>query len=1770
MKIDFTQITTIIKILRLLSWSTLYLNAVAMSFGQTPDSMGQIGSEIMINEFMASNDTIAPDNHDFDDYSDWIELFNPTDQDVPLDGYFLTDNLLAPMKWPFPTGAIIRANGYLLIRADGMNAGPGETHVREFSPWGSFQTIGYHTNFKLSAEAEELALYRITGDATTNEFIGFGDNWDYWDQGGLIGTDWTLSDFDTSNWANGPAQLGYGESDEATILDFGGNSQDKRITYYFRNSFEVEDLSSFAELNLRILVDDGAIIYMNGQEVLRVRIPDGSFDSETRATTEAPEDVIDDFSLPLETLKLGTNILAVEVHQVSRTSSDISFDLELTGRSFSGDLEVVDSVKYDQQFPDTSYGRQFEDNESWTLFSDATPLGPNTAEPITSRLVSANVTFSLAGGFYEELQSLAIASSAPDSRIYYTLNGAAPTQQSLLYTSPLQISSTQVVRARAYENGKFAGPINSSTFWIGETPSTVPTVSLIFDPATFFDSEIGIYSNVFKGMEAPLSMEFYEPNGELGFKVNAGAKIAGENIWRFAQKPLNITLRGKYGDDLIPYQLFPNERVGYFGQLALRNGGDNWYNAMIRDAMTPAIAEGFIKSEIQNYRPCVAYFNGAFWGIYNIREKLDPTYFAQKFHLNSGEYDYLEYAHTIGNVTSLVVDEGSDLDYKTLLQFVADNDLALPENYLLIGEMMDLDNFIDYLIFQNYTYNSSWSHNREFWKAKTPGAKWRWVIADLDRGLNMSNINSTLIDNIIDGYSIAGALIKNTEFKRKLVQKHAALMSSAFYPGRIAEIVDAYALEVEDVIDRHIERWASQGGISSRASRQAELDEIKQFANERGTAVYEGLSSHLGLTGTELLHLNVQPSESGVILVEGAPWAPQWTKTMRLFKDLDAHVSIQPKPGFQFSHWLELPELGSEESIELKMDQECNLTAVMIPLDQTLISGSITESTTLSNSRSPYLVTDTLTVESGVILTIEGGTEIKCLPGVDIIVHGSLNIEGNETAPVNVTGSKGKSNWGSIVFDQTSATSNINGLFLRDATRGPDPVYFKGAISIYKSTVIIEHADISCAAPIYSLDGNVILKNSRIYTPNTGDGINVKGGTGEVIECVFLGNTAPDTDAIDFDGVTEGLIQNNRIYGFRGPNSDAIDIGEGARNLRIVGNRIFNITDKGVSVGQASETTIKQNLIVDCALGVAVKDYGSSAFIDQNTFAFTDTGVAVYEKNLLKGGGSAVVENCIFYENQSAPSSTDQFSSISISFSIANNAVVLGSSNFVADPLFTNPLSYDFSLSPASPAIDAGNPTHDKDPDGSITDIGAPYQFNPNDYPFTPPNVVKINEILAFSNGGEVDWIELYNPTNDTVDISGWYLSDDKEDLLKFQIPLDTLILPGDFVVYYEDQHFGINSQHSGSKTGFALSNTGETVYLYGASGDLNLPFIESESFGPSEPGVTMGRHYKPSTDTFNFVELQSTTPGTQNSYPKVGPIVISEIFYHPNSGLDSEFIELLNISNQTQSLYDTDLNASWIIGSGIDLIFSDTNPVLLEPNERILMVKNQKDFVIEFPNVQDIQIIEWTSGSLSNSGEKLELLRPGALDSFGSQTYVRIDRVIYEDIEPWPAEADGFGYSLQKQSDFLYGNDPSAWFAASPSPGLGSHDNLNGYWMWAQSQGLELGSNQPLDDADADGIPNILEFLRLSDPNTPGQAPMFHFVKNADMLELQFEVPGYDDLLEYTLEYSTNLSSNEWTSFPLGPDNLVFENERLLLLKVQFSNTTESPVYYRISILLK
>ena len=118
----------------------------------------------ILNEFMASNLSTYPDNCDFEDYSDWIELYNPAATNVSLNNYFLTDKLSEPFKWLIPNGAVMTPNSYLMFRADGHNAAPGQTRVRGYYPWGTtFVTRRYHTGFKISASGEELGLlsYRV-------------------------------------------------------------------------------------------------------------------------------------------------------------------------------------------------------------------------------------------------------------------------------------------------------------------------------------------------------------------------------------------------------------------------------------------------------------------------------------------------------------------------------------------------------------------------------------------------------------------------------------------------------------------------------------------------------------------------------------------------------------------------------------------------------------------------------------------------------------------------------------------------------------------------------------------------------------------------------------------------------------------------------------------------------------------------------------------------------------------------------------------------------------------------------------------------------------------------------------------------------------------------------------------------------------------------------------------------------------------------------------------------------------------------------------------------------------------------------------------------------------------------------------------------------------------------------------------------------------------------------------------------------------------------
>ena len=364
----------------------------------------------------------------------------------------------------------------------------------------------------------------------------------------------------------------------------------------------------------------------------------------------------------------------------------------------------------------------------------------------------------------------------------------------------------------------------------------------------------------------------------------------------------------------------------------------------------------------------------------------------------------------------------------------------------------------------------------------------------------------------------------------------------------------------------------------------------------------------------------------------------------------------------------------------------------------------------------------------------------------------------------------------------------------------------------------------------------------------------------------------------------------------------------------------------------------------------------------------------------------------------------------------------------VIDPLNTDPNAYSDKNTWRPSTAPGGSPGADNT--GRPPEIGG----------------VIINEILAHSHAEAPDWIELYNTNGHAVNIGGWFLSDDEQDLKKYEIPDTTIIEPYGYIVFYEDLHFG-NPATPGSHSPFGLSENGETLYLHSGSNGELTGYSNTEKFGASATGVSFGR-YKKSTGSYNFVAMSENTPGVENSYPKVGPVVIDEIMYNPPVNGDAEYVELLNVSDSTVVLYDYVTAEPWRFtddpdNPGIEFFFPADSPATLAPGEYLLLVGDWGEFAKMFNVPDGVQVFEWAEGKLDNGGEKIQLSMPGDVDTDPSRRqWIRIDRVNYSDgshpigADPWPVEPDGIGYSLSRINPADYGNDPVNWQAEIPSPG--------------------------------------------------------------------------------------------------------------------------------------
>lgn len=890
---------------------------------------------LWINEVQSSNTATMYDHTG--DTPDWIELFNSGAQDINLENYGLSDRHDNPYKWTFPRVSIA-PNGYLLIFASGLDL--------------KDPVLQWHT------------------------LIDKGDTWKYLVPTSEIAPSWRGKGFDDSHWQEGPSGFGYGDDDDATIIG-------SAMSVFIRKTLTIDNPQNTSQAYLHIDFDDAFIAYINGVEIARSNIgkpgdpvswnaPADNYDHEAKMYQGGYPDafLIDNIS---EYLSEGENVLAIQVHNHSLGSSDLTaipfftlgyvqhpgFETTVsslinfvpvglhTNFSIAADGEdliltdpsgaTVDSVYTSRLTVNISLGRKPDGSPHWRLFNEPTP-GKSNSTPGYDTLQLPAVNFSHQGGKYSGSISLQLSTENPNDSIFYTTDGSEPTVNSPYFTGPIFMNMPRTVRARVIKSGYLPGQVTSNSYLMN-TNHALPAIFVSTDPANLWDNEYGIYvkgrnasseypyfgANFWEDWEKPANIIMYERDGRRAFHLDAGIKIFGAWSRGQDQKSLSIHTRRSYGYDGINYRIFAEKPIERFETIVLRNSGNDFNNTMIRDAYCNRITSS-LGLDQQAYRPAVVYINGDYWGIQNIREKVNEEFIASNHDVDEDLVDILE---GDGEVV-----RGSSDHYEALKAYIQSNNLAIDQHYNYVKTQMDVQNFINYQIAQIFIDNRDWpGNNIKFWRERNASPKWKWIMFDSDFGINTwANDNQTFntlqfaLEPNGPGWPnppwstfLLRNLIRNTSFKHDFINAFADHLNTIFDPAVLSGHLNDMIKEIESEIPAHMQRW--NGNTWYWNDR---INAMRTFIRDRRNLVRNHIRGVFGIAGTFNLNINTEGQgyvKLNTIHINNFPWSGQY------FDNIPVELEAIPAPGYRFVQWKDA-ENKTSESISVNTADNTSLTAV--------------------------------------------------------------------------------------------------------------------------------------------------------------------------------------------------------------------------------------------------------------------------------------------------------------------------------------------------------------------------------------------------------------------------------------------------------------------------------------------------------------------------------------------------------------------------------------------------------------------------------------------------------------------------------------------------------------------------------------------------------------------------------------------------------------------------------------------------------------------------
>lgn len=890
-------------------------------------------AQVIINE--GSNKNYSSIHDEDGDFPDWIEVYNSGTDTAQLYGYTLTDDPADPAKWVFPN--ITLAPGeYRIVFCSGKDRKP-VSAFRQVLNTGPFKAVTGWNTHELTTPFYWDGVSNILLNVCSYSSVGYTTN-SVFNQTIMPYTSTLLAFQDGSPYI---CTTAYGfRSDRRPNMQFNGIAIDTGHVQNSPTDYPAPYGNWYWAAKHQML--------FRASELTAAGLTAGPITSlafdVVWTDPNTTYDYIDLYMKLVTKDELNSLFEPADTNSYLHTNFKIATEGE-TIYLFAPDQTPVSSLDIRCGAPDNSNGSFPDASEVTALFEKGTPGSSNDTSAIFSSYL-LEPAFSVPSGFYPSTIYVSISNpNGENATIYYTLDGNDPTTSSSMYTGePIAVYYSSVLKARAFENGILPSPIAVSSYLLGVNHVT-PVLSVVTDKANLYGPQ-GIFDNWPYDWERSAYVEYFDSTQNLIFSQAAGMQIDGGLGGSRAQPQHSFRIELNHpvlGEGPINYPLIPNrsERTRY-SEFYLRNGSNQYLVLPYKDACQVEMMSGETNNYYSAWRPVSVYINGNYFGLYELREKINQEYFETLDGASGNSVEILSQSFWYGGVLRAV--EGSvDHFYDDYLKF---NALDPSDNEYMekADRYFDMKWYTDYIIAESWIANTDWpGNNIKIYRSDKTDKRWRFCTIDMELALSPNSWTDCYTDHIqymltqdpANPYiNIWLKSIQNQQFRTYFINRFADIMNTAYRTERLLPLEENFFAQNVVEMPRQYGRWGDPNNIAQQmADFTNRHHEFSFQLSERTAQVRNHIQSNFGLNGQVAVTLETVPAEAGRVQINTiVPDALPWTGVY--FDGNPVEIKAISKPGYRFAYWAPnavMPEQNADIRLYLNVNADAVFTAVFEP-----------------------------------------------------------------------------------------------------------------------------------------------------------------------------------------------------------------------------------------------------------------------------------------------------------------------------------------------------------------------------------------------------------------------------------------------------------------------------------------------------------------------------------------------------------------------------------------------------------------------------------------------------------------------------------------------------------------------------------------------------------------------------------------------------------------------------------------------------------------------